>query len=1137
MTHARIAPQSGRLPPARRGGSGMTRIGRALLTAVVVTLGQLAPAVVAGGPSGQAPIAPAGPSVGHGATPTVTATAATDTPGAASPEATGGIQPGIQYEEAIAHAGDRIAFAAGGIVTVPFRPRLGDAWPVAGRAPRALPAGSASGRALRVRPPQGVPTDGAPAAAATPATSPDSAVPPAMSDPAAATPLAADLASFVAPAPAAPLALDGTRLRRQVFGFLPYWEVASATLDDETLSTIAYFSVGADRNGNLLKFNSDGTPTTGWGGWTSSRLTSIINTAHSHGTRVVLTITMFAWTSGQATAQGAFLGNATARLNLARQAAAAVRARGADGINLDFEPIASGYADEFTAFVRTVRSELDRQASGYQLTFDTTGSIGNYPIEAATAAGGADAIFIMGYDYRTSGSSYTGSIDPLAGPAYDLADTIAAYAARVPASRLILGVPWYGRAWSTVSNAVNAKSQSGTKYGASAAVNYATATDYAAQYGRNWDSRELSAWVAYQRQNCTSTYGCVTSWREIYYDDVTAIKARYDLVNRTGLRGVGIWALGYDGGLPDMRQAIGEKFLNDTTVPLAGVNTLPAATTSETIAVSWMGVDESGVRNYDVQVSIDGGPWLSWLVGTTAGHAAYLGADGHGFAFRVRARDTHGNLGAWGVTSVYHTKPLLAVGGFGVVVASSVNIRSAAGTSAPLVTTAVAGTIVAVTGGPVSADGWTWWKVSLPITQWAPVGTIRTDVWVASGNGSTTLVAAASAPNASAVNLPSGVAPAAGARFVGITPTRLLDTRVGTGLAGPFGTGAPRTFAVAGRAGIPLNAVSVSATVTVVGQTSAGYLSLGPAAPTVNRTSIINLPRGDIRSTGVTVKLGAGGTVAAMWTGGAGSTAQVVLDATGYYIPGTSGATYIPLTAARVLDTRSGNGLAGPFLATVPRSFPVTGHGGVPSGAVAVTGNLTVVGATTAGYAFLGPVATAKPTSASINVRKGDPRAASVTVKLDGSGRLGAVWMGPAGSKANLVLDVTGYFANSGAGATYHPIDGARVLDTRSATGLSGAFSRNVARSFQATGLGTVPIDAVAVTGSVVVVAPTAAGYLVFGATTATLAGTSVINLPRGDIRANGLTVRVASTGGLATKFVAASGSANVVLDLTGWFR
>src|SRR4029453_1963099 len=128
------------------------------------------------------------------------------------------------------------------------------------------------------------------------------------------------------------------------------------------------------------------------------------------------------------------------------------------------------------------------------------------------------------------GSKSAGSIDPLAGPAYDLADTIAAYRARVPASKIILRMPWDGRAWSTVSDGVNAATQTGTKFGASASVLYDTAVEYAATYGRRWDSREQTPWIAYRRQNCTSTYGCVTSWRRIYYHDPPSARLRSDPV-------------------------------------------------------------------------------------------------------------------------------------------------------------------------------------------------------------------------------------------------------------------------------------------------------------------------------------------------------------------------------------------------------------------------------------------------------------------------------------------------------------------------------------------------------------------------------------------------------------------------------
>jgi spore germination protein YaaH len=1054
--------------------------------------------------------------------------AADPVPGGDSAAGVGAPRPSVQYEELMAHAGDRIAFTPGGRVSVPFRPRAGDTWSVGGRAPRPLPAGTATGREL---------ISGTAAGNVAPATRPGASDGPVDTPSNDASPApAGDGASVRAPAAGDPIAADATRLRRQVMGFLPYWEVNDAILDYGLLSTIAYFSVGADKNGNLLKLDPDGSPTTGWGGWASSKMTSIINGAHQKGTRVVLTISVMAWTTGQAAVQGALLGSPTARLNLAQQAAAAVRARGADGINLDFEPIATGYDDEYTAFVRTVRSELDKQAPGYQLTFDTTGFIGNYPIQAATATGGADAIFVMGYDYRGSGSGYVGSIDPASGPAYDLQDTIDAYTAKVSPSKLILGLPWYGRAWSTVSDAVNAKNQSGTKYGSSNTVVVDTAMDYAKQYGRRWDARELSAWVAYQKQNCTATYGCVTTWRQIYYDDGPAIKARYDLVNRAGLRGAGIWALGYDGSRTDMRQAIAEKFLDDHTAPLAGVKAIAPTQSTETFWLSWVGTDESGVIDYDVQVSIDGGPWLDWASHTTATSLPYSGASGHGAAFRVRARDTHGNVSPWDVTSVYTAAPALVVGGFGSVVASTLNVRSAPDTAATLVTTVGAGTLLAITSGPVAADGYTWYEVSVPITEWGPVGGVQRNVWVAVSTASETFVRAARAPNATYVQ--AGLAHPTGARFAGLPPTRVLDTRTGLGLSGPFMSGAARTFALAGHGGVPANAVAVAGTITVTGQTSAGYLGIGPFAATLSGSSVVNVPLGDARAAGFTVALNNSGPVSAMWTGAGGSKANVIIDVTGYYVAGSSGSTFVPLTPARLLDTRSGNGLAGPMLNGMPRTFPVAGRGGVPAGATAVTGNLVAVAPNSNGYLALAPGVAATPATSSLNAVRGDVRAASVTLPLDAAGKLGLVWNGTPGSKTEAIFDVTGYFVGNGSGSTFFGIDAARVLDSRIANGLAGPFPTAVVRNLQATGRGPVPLDAVAVTGSVTVVGPTGAGWLIVGPGGTPLGSTSSINVPTGDIRANGFTSRTGASGVLGMVFVGPKGSAaNVILDVTGYFR
>ena len=124
-------------------------------------------------------------------------------------------------------------------------------------------------------------------------------------------------------------------------------------------------------------------------------------------------------------------------------------------------------------------------------------------------------------------------------------------------------------------------------------------------------------------------------------------------------------------------------------------------------------------------------------------------------------------------------------------------------------------------------------------------------------------------------------------------------------------------------------------------------------------------------------------------------TTQLIFDDTGYFVPDTSGATYVALTPTRLLDTRVANGLNGPFSSHVARTFQVTGRGGVPSNATAVTGNLTVTEQTGLGYVYLGPDATNNPTSSTLNFPVGDNRANGVTVALGPGGQLSATYVGP----------------------------------------------------------------------------------------------------------------------------------------------
>jgi hypothetical protein len=378
-----------------------------------------------------------------------------------------------------------------------------------------------------------------------------------------------------------------------------------------------------------------------------------------------------------------------------------------------------------------------------------------------------------------------------------------------------------------------------------------------------------------------------------------------------------------------------------------------------------------------------------------------------------------------------------------------------------------------------------------------------------------------------------------------ITPYRSLDTRNGTGgLSGPFTNHVPRTFQVTGSGGIPSNAIAVTGNLTVTGQTSSGYLFVGPNAAANPGSSTLNFPVGDDRANGVTVALGAGGTLSITFVAPSnGPAAQAIFDVTGYFISlDASGATYHAIPPYRSLDTRNGTGgLSGPFTNHAPRTFQVTGSGGIPSNATAVTGNLTVTGQSSSGYLFVGPNQTVNPGSSTLNFPLGDDRANGVTVGLGAAGTLSITFVAPGnGPSAQALFDVTGYFTHDTTGAVYVPLAPTRVLDTRNGTGgLSGPFTNHAPRSFGvAGGSSGVSSDAVAVTGNLTVTGQTSSGYLFVGPNQTVNPGSSTLNFPLGDDRANGVTVGLGAAGTLSITFVAPSNgpTAQAIFDGTGYF-
>ncbi|MCA1569269.1 MAG: cell wall-binding repeat-containing protein [Chloroflexi bacterium] len=379
------------------------------------------------------------------------------------------------------------------------------------------------------------------------------------------------LAESAAVGPAGPLP---NQLTREVLGFLPYWKLDSTTraaLRMDLMSTIAYFSIGVQSNGYLAR-GSAATPTAGWQGWTSSAMTAVINAAHQRGVRVVPTITMMAW-NGDYSAMSGLLNSSTYRARLVADVVKVVGDRRADGVNIDFEPVPSSLRAQFTSFVRQVKTGLVNARVGSFVTVDTmagaaTWSTG-YDVAALSATGAADALMVMAYDFSYAASARAGGVAPMdSSYIFSATDAMRDHLARVPASKLIWGVPHYGRAWNTTGSGVNSTVRSPvdsvafTYYGTSGGAAVGGKV-LAAAHGRRWDTVGQVPWFLYRAAD--------GGYRQGYYDDPTSLRAKYDMVLKNDVAGIGIWSLGMDTGVSDLWNVIEDRFLKLQT-RLAGAD-------------------------------------------------------------------------------------------------------------------------------------------------------------------------------------------------------------------------------------------------------------------------------------------------------------------------------------------------------------------------------------------------------------------------------------------------------------------------------------------------------------------------------------------------------------------------------------
>lgn len=251
-----------------------------------------------------------------------------------------------------------------------------------------------------------------------------------------------------------------------------------------------------------------------------------------------------------------------------------------------------------------------------------------------------------------------------------------------------------------------------------------------------------------------------------------------------------------------------------------------------------------------------------------------------------------------------------------------------------------------------------------------------------------------------------------GDRFNGIDPTRLLDSRGTNG--GWNGTklvaGTPRDLAVRQPAradGVPATATAIIANVTVVDSSAESFLRAWPSGEAEPGVSNLNFGAGQIIPNLVMLKVGTNGKISL--SNAAGAT-HVVVDVVGYFDAGT-GSKFYAIDPTRVLDSRFGKGLSGPWGPNTTRDLTVAGAAGtnVPSSANGMIANFTVTDGTAQSLITVYPSgAPSLPTSSNLNFTAGQIIPNLVAVRIPANHKV-AIYNDQ--GNVNVIADVVGYFA------------------------------------------------------------------------------------------------------------------------------
>jgi spore germination protein YaaH len=224
---------------------------------------------------------------------------------------------------------------------------------------------------------------------------------------------------------------------------------------------------------------------------------------------------------------------------------------GADGINIDFEFVPKSARDGFVTFMTdlkdAVRASAPNGGEGHvSLAGPAVDWSGAYDYDVLLE--NTDGIMVMAYGYHWSGGNpgptaplESGDLWKSRSVAWTIDDYLT-YGEVENRGKVLIGLPWYGRAWEVANTNVP-----GVATGGGSSKTFKAAEPEALAIGKGWE--DISKTVYYHK----TVNGTLN---QIWYDDGPSFQAKVAYVDEMDLGGIGIWALGYEGAYPDFWEAI-----------------------------------------------------------------------------------------------------------------------------------------------------------------------------------------------------------------------------------------------------------------------------------------------------------------------------------------------------------------------------------------------------------------------------------------------------------------------------------------------------------------------------------------------------------------------------------------------------